>query len=301
MHKDTIRIDVEIARRMIRGQFPQYKNDAIEPLPTIGTDYSIFRIGSIAAAKFPLRPSAPAVHADALRWEAAAMTELASHCPVPTPLPIGLGQPGPSYPQSWMVQSWVEGVTATPEGLCSSHVFALDLAHLLEQLRQADTQGRRFNGKGRGGSLRDHDRWMATCLARSKDLLNVRPLQQLWARFRELSAPTSIVMSHKDLIPANLVVRGQRLVGVLDGGGFAPADPALDLVAAWHLFDASSRAVLRNQLGSDDLEWRRGAAWAFHQAMGLVWYYEQTNPAMSALGRSTLARIAADAEIRHER
>ena len=100
-------------------------------------------------------------------------------------------------------------------------------------------------------------------------------------------------MTHGDLIPGNLLVDGERLVGVLDSGGFAPADPALDLVAAWHMLDRQRRELLRVQLGSDELEWRRGAAWAFQQAMGLVWYYRKTNPAMSTLGRTTLARICA--------
>ena len=101
-------------------------------------------------------------------------------------------------------------------------------------------------------------------------------------------------MSHRDLIPANLLVRDERLVGLLDGGAFGPADPALDLVAAWHLLEKDCRDLFRCHIGCDDIEWDRGAAWAFQQAMGLVWYYDQTNPMMSALGRSTLARILSD-------
>ena len=42
------------------------------------------------------------------------------------------------------------------------------------------------------------------------------------------------------------------------------------------------RQVLRADLGCDDLEWERGRAWAFEQAMGLVWYYRDSNPAMSS-------------------
>jgi hypothetical protein len=49
--------------------------------------------------------------------------------------------------------------------------------------------------------------------------------------------------------------------------------------------------VLRVDLACDDLEWERGKAWAFEQAMGLVWYYAASNPAMSDLGRRTLDRI----------
>lgn len=104
-------------------------------------------------------------------------------------------------------------------------------------------------------------------------------------------------MSHRDLIPANLLVKGEHLIGVLDAGRFRPADPALDLVAAWHLLDRERREIVRHQLGSDEVEWKRGAAWAFQQAMGLVWHYEDTNPGMSALGRSTLRRLLDDPEL----
>ena len=104
-------------------------------------------------------------------------------------------------------------------------------------------------------------------------------------------------MSHGDLVPPNLLVRDEHLVGVLDSGGFGPADPALDLVAVWHLLEYDQRATVRACLGSSDVEWRRGAAWAFQQAIGLIWYYQTTNPAMSALGRNTLSRILDDPQI----
>jgi aminoglycoside phosphotransferase (APT) family kinase protein len=81
---------------------------------------------------------------------------------------------------------------------------------------------------------------------------------------------------------------------VLDVGGLGPADPALDLVGAWHLLEAGPREVFRDELGCDDLQWARGAAWAFEQAVGLVWYYAESNPPMSALGRRTLERLLAD-------
>lgn len=297
MHKDALHISVETARRLIWTQFPQFAGLSIEQLKTSGTDHSIFRIGSVAAAKFPLRLNKSTTDSDKLDRELAAMTELARFSPVPTPLPIGVGLPCPNYPGSWMAQTWVEGVVATPEGLCRSTSFTLDLANLVITLRRADVQGRTFDGKGRGGSLADHDGWMETCFARSEGLLDVPKLRQLWARLRELSAPSSLVMSHKDLIPANLLVCGEQLVGLLDGGGFGPADPALDLVAGWHLLDGDCRDVFRSRIGCHDIEWKRGAAWAFQQAMGLVWYYDQTNPTMSALGRSTVARIVAESRL----
>ncbi len=89
------------------------------------------------------------------------------------------------------------------------------------------------------------------------------------------------------------LVREGRLAGLLDCGSFGPADPALDLVGAWHLLDAPRRALVRAELNSSEVQWNRGMAWAFPQAMGLVWYYAESNPTMSQWGRRTIERILA--------
>jgi aminoglycoside phosphotransferase (APT) family kinase protein len=171
--------------------------------------------------------------------------------------------------------------------------FAEDLATLITAMRQVDTQGKRFSGKGRGGQLPAHDASMEEYFRESEGLLDVTRARALWARLRELPDPGRDVMSHKDLIPGNLLVAGGRLAGILDTGGFGPADPALDLVAAWHLLEDGPRAVLRVRLDSGEAEWERGKAWALEQAMGLAWYYADSNPPMSALGLRTLERIFA--------
>jgi aminoglycoside phosphotransferase (APT) family kinase protein len=195
------------------------------------------------------------------------------------------------------VQTWLSGDVATPNGLATSATFAMDLVSLVGTLRAADTGGRHFAGNGRGGNLEDSDEWMAVCFRESEDMLPVDQLRSLWATFRALPAAGPDMMTHGDLIPGNLLVDGEHPVGVIDGGNFGPADPALDLVAAWHMLDVNARAMLRAELGCDEIEWQRGTAWALQQAMGLVWYYRQSNPAMRTLGRSTIARIINDSEM----
>jgi len=78
---------------------------------------------------------------------------------------------------------------------------------------------------------------------------------------------------------------------VIDSGGFTPADPALDLVSAWHLLDGPRRTIVRETPGCSGLEWERGRAWAFAQAIGLVWYNAGSNPSMAELGRCTQTRL----------
>ncbi len=297
MHDDQVHIDADIVRQLILDQFPEYRYERVKQLSATGTVNAIFLIGSGIAARFPLRAMRPAECAEMLRSEAAAMIEFAKHSPIATPRPLELGQPSALYPMPWAVQSWMEGTVATPNGLATSISLAVDIANLIASLRAADTHGRRFDGQGRGGNLPDHDDWMEVCFRNSEGLLDVARLRRMWARLRVLPLSGRDVMSHRDLIPANLLVHDGRLVGVLDAGGFGPADPALDLVAAWHLLDRERGNIVRSHLGSDEVEWKRGAAWAFQQAMGLVWYYQRSNPRMSALGRNTLSRLLDDLDV----
>lgn len=294
MHSDQMEIELAQVRDLIAGQFPQFRDEKIVALQTAGTVNAIFRIGASHAARFPLRMADPAECSRLMEAEVSASAEFQDCCPFASPKPVGLGRPGSGYPLPWLIQTWIDGEVATPAGLSGSSVFALDLARLITTLRKADLRGRTFDGRGRGGHLPDHDGWMEECFSRSEQLLDVARLRRMWAGFRELPSPKREVMSHKDLIPANLLVDGEHLVGVLDTGSFGPADPSLDLVAAWHLLGGEARTIFREALQADDLEWRRGAAWAFQQAMGLVWYYKDTNPVMSGLGRSTLSRLMED-------
>lgn len=296
MHSDQIEADAALVGILIRDQFPQFRNEDIVALNTTGTTNAIFRIGSAHVARLPLRLVDAGECERLLEVEIQAVAEFNSYCPFASPKPTGMGRPSPAYPWSWSIQTWIEGTIATPGGLSDSRAFALDLAQLLSSLRAADLRGRAFDGRGRGGNLRDHDEWMEQCFSQSEHLLDVARLRNMWAAMRDLPSPGYEVMSHKDLIPANLLVDGEHLIGVLDTGAFGPADPALDLVAGWHLLDRDRRAVFREALRADALEWRRGAAWAFQQAMGLVWYYVETNPAMSELGRITLSRLIEDGD-----
>jgi aminoglycoside phosphotransferase (APT) family kinase protein len=293
MHPGEIAIPDEVVRALVDAQFPQWRELPVRRLATAGTVNAIFRVGDGLAARLPLRDGDPGEVAASLRQEASAAAALAEHSPFPVPRPVAIGAPGPGYPLPWSVQTWLPGITATDADPGGSAAFAEDLATLITAMRQAGTQGKRFSGEGRGGHLPAHDAWMEECFRKSEGLLDVTRARALWARLRDLPDPGRDVMSHKDLIPGNLLVAGGRLAGILDTGGFGPADPALDLVAAWHLLEAGPRAVLRVRLGSDETEWERGKAWALEQAIGLPWYYADSNPPMSALGLRTLERIFA--------
>jgi aminoglycoside phosphotransferase (APT) family kinase protein len=296
MHDDQVDVTAETVAVLVQEQFPQWGDQEIRLLKSSGTVNTIFRIGDGLSARFPLRLADAAEKRTVLEQEALASAELARVSPFPTPEPAALGEPGAGYPMPWSVQTWLPGTVASEADPSGSNAFARNLATFIAALRKAGTRGRRFGGEGRGGDLTHHDEWMAECFERSEDLLDVPRLRQVWGRLRELPRKGDDVMAHGDLIPGNVLVAGGRLSGVLDAGGFGPADPALDLVGAWHLLERGPREVLRRALGCDDLEWERGKAWAFEQSMGAVWYYVESNPTMSTMGRRTLDRILGSME-----
>ncbi len=291
MHADQLTVSAGQVRALLAQQFPKWQELPVSKVTSAGTDNAIFRIGDQFAARFPLEPRETDAADRRLRAEADAARELAGRTRFATPEPVAIGQPGEGYPLPWSVQTWLTGGVANGEDLRDSGPFARDLAEFISGVRLIDTLGRTFRGKGRGGDLPRHDEWMETCFRHSEGLLDVPRLRRLWAALRELPREAPDAMTHGDLMPGNLLVSGGRLTGVLDVGGLGPADPALDLVGAWHLFEPAPRDVLRGVLGTGDLEWQRGMAWAFQQAMGLVWYYASSNPVMSRTGRRTLDRI----------
>jgi len=292
MHANQLTVSTGTVRVLVDDQFPEWRGLPIRSIESQGTVNAIFRIGDHLAARFPLQPEDVESARRWLKAEAEAARELVGRTRFATPEPVALGEPAADYPLPWSVQTWVPGVVATDDDPAGSVAFAHDLAEFIGDVRRIDTRGRKFSGRGRGGDLPSHDAWMETCFNHSEGLLDVPRLRDRWAVLRSLpTGGTGDVMTHGDLIPGNVLVSDGRLAGVLDVGGLGPADPALDLVSAWHLLDAGPRQVLREDLGCDDLEWERGQAWAFQQAMGALWYYVDTNPAMSRMGRRTLERI----------
>jgi aminoglycoside phosphotransferase (APT) family kinase protein len=298
MHPGQLTVSPALVGALIAEQFPQWTDLPIQSVSGAGTVNAIFRIGEHVVARFPLEPSEniESVRQE-LEREVAAAEELSGRTRVATPTPLGIGKPGAGYPLPWSVYLWLPGDPATADSCAQSDSFAEDLAEFIMAVRAIDTRGRTYDGNGRGGDLGSYDEWIELCLANSEGLLDVPRLQATWDEIRVLPRGKSPdVMNHGDLIPPNILTLDGCLAGVLDVSGFKAADPALDLVSAWHLLDEPRRDVLRNRLGCDDDEWGRGRGWAFQQAIGAVWYYVDSNPVMSTNCRRTLERIQADTD-----
>src|SRR4051812_21710063 len=205
MHPGQVAVSADTVRRLVPEQFPRWRGLPVEPVQAHGTVSALFRLGDGLGARFPLLGDPERIRSE-LEAEARGAAELHGRTRFATPEPIAIGEPGEGYSLPWSVQTWVRGTVASPAEPAASGAFAEDLAELILAIRAIDTRGRTFSGSGRGGDLRDHDEWLEECFARTEALLDVPALRRLWAEWRELPRRAPDVMSHTDLIPANVLV-----------------------------------------------------------------------------------------------
>jgi aminoglycoside phosphotransferase (APT) family kinase protein len=291
MHAGQLDVTTDVVSLLIGSQFPAWKGLAIRAVPSPGTVNALFRIGDGLVARFPLQPGKPDRIRKELEDEADAARRLRAISPYPTPEPIAIGAPGAGYPLPWAINSWLDGMNAYDADVAGSTPFAEDLARFVLALRAAPAEGRVFSGSWRGGVLMSQDEYVADGLERSRGMIDVDALAQLWADLRTTPRTEPDVWTHRDLMPGNLLVADGRLAGVIDVGTLTVSDPAMDLQPAWNLLNAEARSALRAAIGSDDDEWRRGMGWAFAQAIGCLWYYVETNPVMSRTAHHTLTAL----------
>jgi aminoglycoside phosphotransferase (APT) family kinase protein len=103
------------------------------------------------------------------------------------------------------------------------------------------------------------------------------------------------VWVHGDLDSRNLLVEQGRLSAVIDFGSLGVGDPACDVMVAWKVLSADTRAVFRAALSVDEATWARGRGWALSQALQALAYYTlETNAVLVVEARRWIAELLAD-------
>lgn len=212
-------------------------------------------------------------------------------------MPLLMGRPADGYPFPWYVSPWLEGDNPNPAGPIDLHRLAIDLAGFVLALQHIDaTGGPAPKVARRGGPLASADpytRHSADQLCGEADGDALLAVWEAGVRAPAWGGPP--VWIHGDLANGNLITRAGRLSGVIDWGGLAAGDPAVELMVAWNLFEEESRAVYRDALGFvDDAMWLRGRAWAASAAIQALPYYRDTNPDIVARSWRAVAAVVAD-------
>ncbi|MFD4830522.1 aminoglycoside phosphotransferase family protein [Streptomyces uncialis] len=275
-------IDTALARRLVDAQFPQWAELPLQLLDPAGSDHVIHRLGDDLSVRLPRHAGAIGQAAKETEW----LPRLAPHLPLAVPVPVGVGEPGFGYPWPWAVSRWLDGEAATVGSLGDSPGAAVQLAEFLVALQSfppADLQVGNARVDLMGEPLADRDRDTRAAIAEVGGTFDAAAMTELWEA--ALSAPgwdRPPVWFHGDFHTGNLLTRDGRLSAVIDFGGLGIGDPACDLIIAFTLMSARSRAAFRTALGVDDATWTRGRGWALATGLNAYTYYAAVNPRVAA-------------------
>jgi len=292
MHRGEIPIDEALVRRLLVAQFPRWRDLPLRRVEPAGTDHAIYRLGDEMAVRLPRIAWAADQPAKEHEW----LPRIAPHLSLSIPEPLGLGEPAGGYPFHWLVCSWLDGESATPDRLEDRGRTARDLARLLEELRSIDPTDGPPAKYGRGAPLAAIDDDCRAAIAELGDARDTGWLLDEWnaalGAARWVDRPVWI---HGDLDARNLLAIDGRLHGLVDFGGLTVGDPAGDLIVAWKMLDAATRPAFRALVEADDASWHRARGTLVAQAVMILSYYTlETNPTLVQEAESWLGELGAD-------
>lgn len=289
MHADELEVGLDMVARLLAGQFPEWADRPLRPVPSAGTDNALFRLGGDMVVRLPRIGWAVADVEKEHRW----LPRLGPALPVAVPRPLGLGAPAEGYPWPWSVYAWLAGDNPVVGRLPDPLRFAADLAGFLGALRAVDAAG--GPPARRGVPLADRDAATRAAIDALGARVDGAAVAATWSAALQAPAWTgSPTWVHGDLAPGNLLCTSGSLAGVLDFSGLGVGDPACDLMVAWNLLPSEARRVFRSALGVDDAEWERGRGWALSVALIQLPYYWDTNPALAGSARHVIGQVLAD-------
>lgn len=275
-------IDEALVRCLVDTQFPQWAGLALKLLHPAGSDHVIYRLGEELSVRLPRHSGAIGQASKEFQW----LPQLAPHLPLAIPVPVGVGDPDIGYPWPWAVSRWLDGEVATVDALGDSSGAAVELAQFLAALQRfvpEDIPAGNTREDVTGRPLSDRDRATRVAIAKVDGVFDTAAMTELWNA--ALSAPgwdRSPVWFHGDFHTGNLLTSDGCLSAVIDFGGLGMGDPACDLMIAFTLMSANSRAVFRDALGVDEATWLRGRGWALATGLNAYTSYAAVNPQVAA-------------------
>ena len=289
----TPTIDAATVRHLIASQFPQWASLDVQPVITQGWSNKTFRLGRDKLVRLPrLAAYEPAIEKECL-W----LPKLAPYLPLAIPLPVVIGKPQIECPMKWAVFQWIEGETATQANIADLSTFTHDIAMFLLALQRIDASDGPPPGAHnfyRGGSLVTYDSEVQQALSCLQGKIDVDVAQEIWQTALACECHHPPVWIHGDVSLGNLLLQDGALIAVIDFGNMGVGDPACDLVIAWNVFDARSRAVFRDTLRLDDATWARGRGWALWKALIIEAGLAETNACELATPRRIIDVVIAD-------
>jgi aminoglycoside phosphotransferase (APT) family kinase protein len=248
---------------------------------TPGFDNTIWRLGTDLVVRLPRRQLAVSLIESEQRW----LPVLAPRLPLSIPTPIRVGRPSELFSWPWTIAEWIEG---TPGNLVDPRVLGAAAASLgaffraLHHDAPTDAPANEFRGvplRFQGANFLRRLDDVGPSIDRDRVL---RVFEMSLAAAAWAATPQWI---HGDPHTANLIIRDDALVGVIDFGDLCAGDPATDLAGGFLSLPIDSiDGFLRAYGEIDDATIRRTLGWAVHFGLMFILLGESDEPTYGPIG-----------------
>jgi aminoglycoside phosphotransferase (APT) family kinase protein len=262
---EEVRFEQDLVRALLREQHPDLADLELRDVAG-GWGNQQWRLGPELGVRMPRTEGAPAL----LRTEQKWLPVLARRLPLPTPVPVRIGEPSALFEHTWTITRWVEGEPADHAPITRADAAEI-LAGFLKALHQQAPAEAPANPT-RGIPLAAASDGFTGSMHVLADHASADAARATWEK--AVAAPVwqgAPTWLHGDLHPANVIVRDGTLAGVIDFGELCAGDPATDLSAAWILLPAGTASRFFDAYAdADEATVARARGWAVLRALHLL-------------------------------
>jgi len=244
-------VDEALARRLIRGQFPEVEAASLRLLGE-GWDTTVWLVDETWAFRFPRKAFAIA----GLENEIAYLPTIAARLPLPIPVPTLIGQATDQYAWPFYGAPFLPGreladvapddgdrvrlARPLAEFLRALHSLDLDTELPADPVRRADMAYRVPATRKRLAEVADLGLWRPPAL-----------VDDLLATAERLPAPRAKAICHGDLHLRHLLLDDAGIpAAVIDWIDLSRNEPAVDLVLFWSALPPEARVAFLEAYGS---------------------------------------------------
>jgi aminoglycoside phosphotransferase (APT) family kinase protein len=273
-------INIELVRKVIAEQFPEYMDLPITAVEKQGHDNRTYRLGDNMLIRMPTDES----YALKVPIEQNILPQLAPQLTVTIPVPIKMGVPSHSYPYPFSIYKWIPGTNLSSITLNDNHLekLAIDLAKFLKELQGINNINGPMPGQHnwwRGAHISFYNEGAREQIGKLSKLIDTSKAIDLWEQACRTVWNNPPVWIHGDFAADNILIKDNSLSAVIDFGGMGLGDPACDFVIAWTFFRGRPRENFIKEISLDQDTWLRAKAWALWKAtFELCQITEENNP-----------------------
>ncbi|GAA2484914.1 aminoglycoside phosphotransferase family protein [Winogradskya humida] len=291
----SVEVGEDLVRDVLREQHPDLADLPLREVAG-GWGNQMWRLGDDLAVRMQRMDTSPEPQLKERRW----LPVLAPRLPLPIPVPVRSGAPSERFPKMWTVMTWVEGTPLDHAAIVRGDHAADLLAAFLRALHveaPAGAPGPSDFGTHPKDSRGGFEHFLGAVDLDGFAEDDVRAVWDDAAATPEWPGPP--VWVHGDLHPANVVVTGGTLAGIVDFGALFAGDPAWDLGAAWLLLPGGGASrFFDGYAHADEATIRRARGLAVMKCLFLMLMGQNGDrglpggkPNWGPVGRSALARV----------